>query len=200
MALADDINNEVKNLDLNNTDDMQAFQKQRDSWVQKIEGKYKHVYNDTAKIPQKTVDHGFNMDSPGADKLWNKAFENYSGPKPDFNKVIKGIDDIDKLQIDHLYKHVVQSKEQALINKIGKENWSKLKPNERLALESANYNSPSLIGKKLTGYIQDYAKAGSADDLAKAVKELQSNGGNGYPSFNRDLQPRRDAEAKLLAG
>jgi len=195
MALADDINDKIGKLDLSTEQGMKDLKTLKDNWVKAMEGSDEFVYLDS--VGKKTVGNGFNMDQVGAKQQWDNAFLDYDGIKPNFDAVYNGAK-MEKDQISHLFNKSTQSRQTQLINKIGKENWSKLKPNQQMALESTYYNSPALVGDDLTRYIKNYAKSGSADDLAKAVKELQSNGGRGYSQ--RYLQPRRDGEAALLNG
>ena len=195
MALADEINDKIGKLDLSTEQGMKDLKTLKDNWVKAMEGSDEFVYLDS--VGKKTVGNGFNMDQVGAKQQWDNAFLDYDGIKPNFDAVYNGAK-MEKDQISHLFNKSTQSRQTQLINKIGKENWSKLKPNQQMALESTYYNSPALVGDDLTRYIKNYAKSGSADDLAKAVKELQSNGGRGYSQ--RYLQPRRDGEAALLNG
>lgn len=177
----------------NNESDKVTYNDIRESWIKIEEGSRTEVYLDNAKKPKRTVGIGFNMDRGGARTEWDNAFKDYPN-KPDFDKVYHG-KPMDKDQIEKLFKHSISIREKDLINKLGQATWNNLKPNERLALESANYNNPSLVGKKLTEHVQNYAKTGKKEDLEQAYQELAkmhrwADIQNIIAHFNQDEMPK----------
>ncbi len=194
----------------NNTEDRKMYKEIRFAWFFEEEGdgskkeginkltgqKYTsgNVYEDSKKRP--TVGIGFDMKQDRAINEWNLAFLDENN-RPDFDEVSSGKRNLTKQEMIVLFNHSVSSREERLKTYIGQENWQKLKPNERLALESANYNG--VVGPELKKRIRKYTETGKKEDLDAAFRELASNESVGKPYLDKELQPRREGEAELLA-
>lgn len=197
----EDIRLELYKLDPdNNEKDREMYERRRWEWFVEEEGKGKpnklgYVYDDSHKPdPHRTVGIGFDMDQASSRKEWHNAFGENA---PDFDEVRNGNRALTETEMEKLFNHSISKREQRLIHDIGKENWQKLKPNERLALESANYNG--VVGPELRRRINKYTETGKQEDLDAAFRELVDNESVGKPYVNTELQPRRNREGKLLA-
>jgi hypothetical protein len=164
-----------------------------------------YSYDDTANPPRRTVGYGFNMDNKNkngkniAKIEWERAFPD-ENTRPNFDDVYNGQSKLNQDEMNTLFDYSVSSREQRLKRYIGQENWQKLKPNERLALESAWYNGETaIVGRNLRDKIQKYAQTGKEEDLKSAYNELAYNESMKVPYKNPELRARREKEGELLA-
>ena len=93
---------------------------------------------------KRTVGIGFNMERPGAKADWIRVFP--SG-KPDFDKVIDGIEEITDEDSKKLYTKDISIRRKELKG-IYLNVWEQLLPNERAVIEDGYYNGPGLVGYK----------------------------------------------------
>ncbi|WP_158706805.1 phage minor head protein [Candidatus Phycorickettsia trachydisci] len=149
------------------------------------------VYDDTATPPNKTIGFGFNMDAAGARKEWLEVF----GDKVSFDKVKKGLK-ITKEQAKELLDYQIKKRRDELELLFGKD-WKLLKPNEKMAIESLYFNSPSLVrkGTKFHENIKKYIETNDPKYLKETCNEVKyKSNKNRHPG----IQYRRDKEARML--
>jgi hypothetical protein len=162
------------------------------------------AYLDTAnKI---TVGVGFNMSDPSAPKEWDKAF----GGAISFDAVKNGTRILDKEEVYQLFQYSLTSRREELKTHFG-DDWEKLKPNEKLAIEDMYFNTPSIVtkykkGEKLTETefsknIKAYCATSDLRDLEKAVKEVRDNSNkrNELGIKPPGIENRRKLEAMMLS-
>jgi GH24 family phage-related lysozyme (muramidase) len=172
----------------------------RRSYIGDFEGRIPHVYIDV--VGKKTVGFGFNMDRQEAQDEWNAAFQQISSP-PSFRAVYAGKTSLTNSQIDQLFDYSLQLRETQLQKSYHKI-WTHLRPNERLATESAYYNGTSLVQgpfmrKVVTRYyhhLERYILERDVESLRSAVDELKNKSNR---QGIRGLQLRRESEAELLS-
>lgn len=149
----------------------------------------------------RTVGIGFNMDSKIAREEWNAAFAGVE-PKPDFDQVRAKKQSLNDGQIFILFNYGAEQREQELMRAYGNETWTRLKANERLAIEDAYYNGGGdLVGRgtRFHKNIGAYAKTGDEVHLNNALWELAHNSNaERTTKIGKGIQNRRDVEAELL--
>ncbi len=149
-----------------------------------------------------TVGIGFNMNRPEAKAEWEKVFGNRVSFDDVYNKHRKLKDE----EIEQLLDYSLKIRRQELERYYDK-HWHSLKPNERLAIEDAYYNSPSLVTKyrnKTSGMqretsfsinIKLYVVTGEEYYLKEAVDEIQHHSN---PTNDPGLKNRRKVQAIML--
>lgn len=141
-------------------------------------------------IGKVTVGIGFNMDATNARNHWGKVLD------IPFDDVYFGKIPLQSQQVKTLFAHSVLLRINEL-HAVYHNSWNCLKNNEQLAITSAYFNSPKIVGNgtKFKHYITEYTILRDEKSLSIAAKELQfySN-----PKNIRGIQSRREAEAALL--
>ena len=190
-------------LKLDDPADLKIFVNDRDTFIRALEGVRACAYDDATgqKIESGkpvqgnvTVGVGFNMETSDACTTWTALF----GSSLSFDKVKAGQLCLTDAQINQLLHHSLGERESDLRDKIyDKGHWERLFPNERLAIESAYFNAPTLVNKKTHFYahICTYLDHGSSDDLKAAVFELRHRSN---AKKMRGLENRRRMEAIML--
>ncbi len=185
-----------------NPHDRQRYEQWRSFYIGNAEGRRAQAYKDVLGFV--TVGIGFNMDRPEAHREWQAAFgqKNIS-----FEDVYQGHRALTDTEINTLFAHGLAIREKALSQSYHLI-WSHLKPNERLATESAYYNGTGLVqGPSLDkvdpqpptryyGHLKNYALESDAQSLVQAVEELRERSNRHQI---RGLALRRSSEAELLS-
>ncbi len=167
---------------------------------------------------------GFNMDGANAKAEWNAAFKNLpEKERPNFDKAYNG-EAITATQVDTLFAHSANIREERLESLYGKEAWDKFKPNEKLGILDLDYNGGySLIGRvkkkdaeggtvyNETKFYQNmvaYAGSGTEnllhnpDFLNNALFEVKekslSSRERSDPKISEGMQNRRNVQAEML--
>ena len=206
----------IHNLDLDHPDQRRIYENNRTYFMSVVEGVRYQAYDDllpgnrTLKIPPLgdiTVGIGFNMTRKkgggehGAREEWDEAFEGYVSkvkdrPKPDFDAVKSGKY---RLDIDEVHRllNVSFAKREGEISDQYKDLWPKLRANERLVVESAYFNGPTLVNDSTQFFkaMDDYHRTGDIRFLKEAMFQIR------YKTNCRGLQglkDRRKAESILL--
>ncbi len=191
----------LHNLDPENPEHMQIYYNTQYYYMVQKEGVRKWAYDDeTGKDvnidnPAKgkvTVGIGFNMDTDGAEKLWNEFFHS----DVDFESVYWGLEKLTWKDVDQFFEYCVRERKKE-IKRIYSQIFHKLKLNERFAIEDLYFNGPKLVkkGTKFHEYIHQYYETNDIKYLHKAVDEVRyySN-----PKKIRGLQNRRNEQADIL--
>ena len=207
--LTDIIFDTTYTMDLNDQDNAKYYDFLKLRYIALLEGEKKYAYDEAIgpKNPYKyaseifsaarkpvgkiTVGAGFNMDRPEARAEWESIF----GDELDFDKVYRGKKQITDDQILRLLKYSVDPREKELVKKYGSNIWSKLRPNEKIAIISAYYNGPSLVNEKTRFFanLKKYIETGDPQYLKEAKIELGERS-----KKDPVLISRRQLEAKLL--
>lgn len=191
----------LHNLNPENEDHINIYNQARYHFISQNEGVSKLAYDDaTGKsvtdinkvIGKVTIGIGFNMDEIDSRTYWNSAFNN----KIDFDLAKSGNIELTEQQIRILYNHSVNIREEDLRNYYFPI-FSKLRLNERLAIEDAYFNLPSLVDYRsnFMRHIKEYYRTGDQRYLLEAVDEIK------YRSNKkkiRGIQNRRNKQAVLL--
>ena len=169
-----------------------VYNQVRYEFIKDNEGYKPKVYDDTAKGHFKTIGIGFNMDADGARNDWNKSLSDVS-----FDDAYNGKISLNDEQIKRLFDYSIDIRQNQIINTYGQNIWNKLKPNEKLVIEDAYFNSPKLVDRSSNFYkhITKYAETGDKDYLKGAIFELEKRSN---PYHENGIQNRRDAEAEML--
>lgn len=188
--LANNIRNVVHNLDLNNKKDMQTYENERLRWFEEMEERKCTSYWDSNNVNtrRRTVGIGFNMDANGKDD-WNQAFPN-NNTRPNFDDIYSGKAKLTDIEINQLFDHSIKTREFRLKKQFGND-WEKLKPNERLAMEDKYFQSGSV--NTLKNDLKNYVNSDNEAYLVNAVSTLSDN----QRSVN-GIQNRRNYGATLL--
>ncbi|MGL5784828.1 MAG: hypothetical protein ACRCYZ_05160 [Alphaproteobacteria bacterium] len=193
--------------------DLTLYQHIRRQYLIAGEGVRREAYDDgKGNI---TVGVGFNMELPRARDDWARVFKDAVS----FDAVYENRASLTLESVELLLEDSLETRERELLW-IYREIWKKLKPNERLAIESAYYNAPSLVmgpstdkalipkGLRLPsakqtrfyGHMKRYAENQNMDALKQAVIELRCHSNAEQdPKIRFGLQQRRNSEAELLA-
>ena len=175
--------------------DRETYERYRREFFEDSEGKADGVYFDTNEIkPRRTVGVGFNMDQPGAVQQWNEAFKNPDGSiAVSFDEVYCGKRKLKDKEIDRLFDYSVRIREKELTRSYSRNTWNKLKPNERLAIESIYFNRPKLVrgGSDIQDFMRDYLRTSDVVYLKRAMAKILAN--------LDGLGDRRHAEAAMLS-
>lgn len=142
------------------------------------EGDEASVYDDSAG--KKTIGKGLNLEAP----LTQLAFKRL-GLDP--QKMMSGEEIATPEQLEQAYQFMMDKTEEGVDSKFRDLN---LNDNEKAALMSLYYNSPSLIGDNLTNYINN-------NDKNEAMKEIMLRTNR---TKNYGVAKRRLNEAKLFGG
>ena len=152
-----------------------------------------------------TVGVGFNMDRDGARKEWKAAFAALpAAERPDFDKVRGQTATLNQEQINTLFNHAANTREQELKHLYTPATWDALKPNERLAVEDIYYNGGQTLAGKGTYFyenIQRYAETKDKSHLERALWEIAHNSNASKRKGKADaegIQNRRNAQAAML--
>lgn len=187
-------------LDVSSAYGRKIYERVREAYIAQFEGCVLHVYEDAVGL--KTVGFGFNMDRPDALAEWQEAFRDTIAA-PRFEDVYVGARDLLPDESKTLFRHGLQLRERYL-KKSYKNIWHKLRANERLTTESANYNAASLVQgpfcqravTRYYKYLEKYVLEGDMKALKSAVTELaQYSNRRNLPG----LKARRQSEAELLS-
>jgi len=143
-----------------------------------------------------TVGIGFNMNrGEQAKDEWEDAFQGEERA-PDFDAVKTGKRRLTHAQITKLFDNAIQKREKQLSRIYGAQ-WSKLRANERLAIESAYYTGPRTVNgrSRFYAHMKKYDETGDEQYLQKAIVEIErfSN-----PDKNKGIASRRKAEGQML--
>ncbi len=193
--------------------DLALYQHIRRQYLIAGEGVRREAYDDgKGNI---TVGVGFNMELPRSRDDWARVFKG----SVSFEAVYENRASLTLESVDLLLEEALQTREQEL-KWIYRGVWEKLKPNERLAIESAYYNAPSLVmgpptdkalipkGLRLSsckatrfyGHMKRYVETQNMDALKQGVVELRCHSNAEQdPKIRFGLQQRRNSEAELLA-
>ena len=188
----------------------------RSQYILSKEGWVPQAYQDVLGLV--TVGIGFNMDRPDAREEWHQAFGQGT---VDFDAVYRGERVLAQEEGRHLFAAGLALREQALRASYG-DVWDGLRPNERLATESAYYNGACLVQGPLPGgdptqlppptrtsqrsplpgitryygHLEKYVSHKNPDFLSQAVVELRDHSNR---RGIRGLALRRAEEACLLS-
>ena len=178
-------------LDPNDAPVENTYRTRRFDFISREEGMREFAYDDaTGKRvtdpSQKSglihVGVGFNMEKPGAREIFSKAL-----PGVDFDAVFHGRQAINTAQANRLFDYEAQEAEKIVAQKF---KGVDLQEHQRLALVSLAFNSPALIGPKLTAAVR-------SGNWKSATDEILFNSNR---TGNRGLAGRRHREASLFAG
>ncbi len=191
----------LHNLDPENPEHMQIYYNTQYYYIVQKEGRRQWAYDDeTGKDvnidnPAKgkvTVGIGFNMDADGARDFWNEVFGNIA----DFDSVYLGLKKLTWNDVDELLQRSINERSIEVADQYG-DLFSKLKLNERFAIEDLYFNGPKLAkkGTKFHEYIHQYYETNDVKYLHKAIDEVRyySN-----PKKIKGLQNRRNEQADIL--
>lgn len=190
--------------------DRLRYETLRAFYIGKAEGSVAQAYKDVIGIV--TVGIGFNMERKESRMEWLLAF---GSEGVDFDAVYQGAMSLSPVEIDTLFKSGLALREKELTDSY-REIWPQLRPNERLATESAYYNGACLVqgpyrdemykvirnngipegATRYYTHLEHYVLKRDVDALKQAVIELRdySNRRNIY-----GLAVRRASEAELLS-
>jgi len=157
------------------------------------------VYEDTAD--KRTIGFGFNMDAPSARQEWEQVFRG----KVSFDRVREENLEITNEQAKELLDYQIMKRRKELQNFFGKD-WQRLKPNEKMSIESLYFNSPALVRRynpisgrnedtNFSKNIKKYIKTNDPKYLKKAYNEVKYKSNK---NRHHGIQYRRDKEAKML--
>lgn len=196
-------------LDLSKPDALDVFKQARTRFTIAYEGVRLRAYDDATGRPftdpstvkgDITVGVGFNMTrsrSNGgteAQKEWHEVL----GDRVSFQDVLEGRVELTEEQMQDLLTFSLNIREKEIEDMYGTALWAVSRANERVAIESAYYNGPSLVrsGTRFFAAFSSYLKTGDLDALKRACEELayKSN-----PRGLLGLKRRREDEASLLA-
>lgn len=143
-----------------------------------------------------TVGIGFNMDLPDARAAWQSVF----GRSLCFDTVYQGRGTLAKKEMTALLHHGLICREEQL-REIYKDIWGFLRPNERLAIESAYFNAPRTVNgsTRFWGHLHRYIQKKEIDGLKQAVIELKDFSNPEPANVRQGIQNRRNSEAEMLA-
>lgn len=144
----------------------------------------KQITDSTRKRGLTTIGIGFNMDRPDARQVVAKAL-GLDGEA--FDALYRGQRALSDVEVRKLADYTMNEAERIIANKF---KGVDLTANERIALVSLAFNSPALIGPKLTAAIQ------SGDKRAALNEILYNSNRKGLAG----LAARRYREAAMLAG
>ncbi|MBN8828769.1 MAG: hypothetical protein J0H68_08690 [Sphingobacteriia bacterium] len=188
---------EKRNLLVKNELSDQEYEDILFEFIKANEGVERLAYDDgKGKI---TVGIGFNMSDAASRVNWIRAFKK-AGIEVSFDDVYNNKRELNENEIKALYNYSVNIRRDELIQKYGND-WYKLKPNERLAIEDAYYNSPKLVYEKTRFYkhIKNYINSGKKDFLEAAVYELEKRSNPEQDSnLKEGIQNRRNVESEML--
>jgi GH24 family phage-related lysozyme (muramidase) len=193
--------------------DLLTYQHTRRQYMMAGEGVRQDAYDDgKGNI---TVGVGFNMELPRSREDWERVFKGAVS----FEAVYENRASLSLESVALLLEEALKTREQEL-RWIYRGVWDKLRPNERLAIESAYYNAPSLVmgpstekalipaGLRISsskqtrfyGHMKRYTEHQNEDALKQAVIELRCHSNaEKDPKIRFGLQQRRNSEAELLA-
>jgi hypothetical protein len=163
MAIAlDDIaqyREKLKELDLRKPEDMKLYKQYRRELFIATEGMKLAAYL------LKGVAHvgiGFNMQRKSSYADWHEAFGAHA---PDFQRVMEHKQHLNKFQVEQLYTYTMRKIEERLRQIYGRQTWERLKPNERMAMESLYFtDEEEMVGvqSRFYKYMKDYTAGGEA--------------------------------------
>lgn len=182
-----------KGNDMADTKTEDSYSERRWQFLSAEEGSRAVAYDDATGRPIKpgspakgltTIGVGFNMDRPDARKVMGEAL-GITGAQ--FDKLKAGEDALEPVEIRKLFEHTADEAE-GLVN--AKLKGIPLREHQRLALTSLAFNSPKLLGPKIT-------EAVSTRNWGGAVAEIL----DGSNAKNRkSVATRRWREASMFAG
>jgi GH24 family phage-related lysozyme (muramidase)/murein DD-endopeptidase MepM/ murein hydrolase activator NlpD len=149
-------------------------------YIKDREGERLESYKDHKGLT--TVGVGFNMDAEGARDRFEQVL-----PTVDFDAVYSGEVDLLPSQSRALFDGTIGTYESIVSRKIGD---APLSENQRIALTSLAFNSPSLIGDNLTKFVQEGRHIAAANEIKNRSNK------NRHPG----IQNRRDVEAQTYLG
>lgn len=164
------------------TPDDDTYRQRRFDFISKEEGVVPQAYPDIKGI--RTIGIGFNMDRPDAGMVLGKVLGLDAAR---YQKLRDGQDQLQPNEIRRLFDYNVQEAESIVNTKFKDVN---LTEHQRLALVSMAFNSPSLIGPKITAAIRN-------GDTKSALQEILFNSN---AEKNKGLAGRRYREAFAFAG
>jgi GH24 family phage-related lysozyme (muramidase) len=177
-------------LDAFDTPSGKRYADRRYSFLAEAEAARDRAYDDKTgktvagqpKLGNITVGIGFNMDREGA----RDSFAKYL-PGVSFDEVYKGKRALTQIEMRRLFDFTSQEAENIVNTRL---KGVALTEHQRLALVSMAFNSPKLIGPKLTAAMK-------SGDKAAAVREILFNSNI---SGNKGLANRRYKEATMFMG
>ena len=160
----------------------QTYEKDRFQFITAEEGYRDSVYKDSRGL--RTIGYGFNLDDPGNFNMAGKVL----GVSPkEMQNIRNGRKNITIRQAQVLFEASVGQAENIVNTRL---KGVPLRSNQRVALVSMAYNSPSLIGPKITAAL----KNGNGDAV---MHEILNNSNR---RKIRGLQKRREREAGMFKG
>lgn len=159
-----------------------GYRQRRKEFLVESEGNRSWVYEDHKGI--RTVGIGFNMDQPGAERMFTTAL---GVSKETFEKVRDGKEPMMADQVNKLFDFSVQEAEKVVATRLKD---VPLNNHQRLALVSLAFNNPSLLGPDLVSQIQ-------AGDTDAAIDEIMYRSNK---TKHKGLAKRRYREAIMFAG
>lgn len=159
------------------------------------------VYNDSKN--NRTIGVGFNMDRKEAKSEWLNALGSIYKFVPCLNKK----ETITTAEAIGLFEYSLKIREHEVQKKFSKI-WEKMHLNEQISLISLYYNSPKLLGPKISNYLYDYVLYNSKNSFAGAIDEIRYHSNPQYDKFNNivplsvriGIQKRMDREAIMMRG
>lgn len=198
----------VHNLDLSDRNHAEKFSNYIKDIIVAHEGKVNEAYDDargskyglirklfeSEKKPkgQITIGVGFNMEADGAINEWDKVF----GGKISFHDALNGQIKLSDKQVQELFNYSYESRYEKLTKTYGAY-WNYLRPNEKMAIICANFNSPKLVkeGTEFKRNIINYIQTGDSTYLNYSYVELRDKSNR---KKDPNIQNRRNFEAELL--
>lgn len=155
------------------------------------EGCRAQAYLDT--VGKVTVGIGFNMDASSAKSQWNQAF----GGSVSFADVYTKKRSLAESEIRTLFDLSI-SERRLEIKRIYGSAWDQFTGNEKVTIEDAYFNAPSLVNGKTNFYRQMccYVNTCDLNCLLKAIYEIKSNSNH---THHKGIQNRRDKQAEMLS-
>lgn len=138
----------------------------------------------TEKKGLATIGVGFNMDRPEARKIMNAAL---GITDAQFDKLKAGEDALEPVEIRKLFEHTADEAEAAVVAKL---KGVPLREHQRLALTSLAFNSPKLLGPKITQAVASRNWGGAVAEILDGSNAKRIKG----------LGARRWREASMFAG
>lgn len=146
------------------------------------------------KGPITTVGIGANIES----KKTRERLDQLLNEVDLMEKVYYGKAKLTDNQIEIIFKDDIRTRVSELHRIYGKENWNKLRVNERISILSLYFNYPRLVDHNTNckKYITEYIETNNATYLKSAVTEVKEKSNR---AGHKGIQNRRNAEAVLLA-
>lgn len=182
----------LHNLDLNRDEHQRIYEKILFEFIEANEGSRNIAYDDTAGL--RTVGVGFNMDHAGAKEEWRNVFRG----SVSFQEVYTKRRHLTEEEIRMLFGNTIQKRSMELSKHHYIKIWHCLRPNERLSIEDAYFNAPSLVrkGTSFHANMHDYVATQNQYFLEGAIDQIKHRSNK---RKNRGIQHRRDVEAIMLS-